>query len=368
VTVASDLYQDEPTEAVSLSGSQRFYHRALHVFFGHPIRFLVPALAITLFGVYSGTSQVSEFRSVGAISVSSQTFLGSLSDSPTNDFGFETASTRTARQFNELMQTDGFTTSVVSNAGLANQLDSGRITIASVRSTVYAVAAGDSLMHIIAVSKSPASSQALADSAIKTFKTWVIDAEVSASDAAETFFDEQLTTYKAEVDTANDALTQYVIDNPAPADTRDARDTAEQLEIERLNGQLTRAQERFDSAVDKREASRQKTRESKADIGQRLKIVDAPGVPALPEAGLKQLLTTVILFGVLGTLVSLGAVAIACAIDRSIRSIADLEFLGPPVVAVVPRSKGMKVDHRHVQAVEQPRETPRQRAVAAGSR
>jgi hypothetical protein len=337
------------------SGTQRFLSRSVQVFFGRPILFLLPAVAITLFGIYSGQAKSSEFRSSGAISVSEETFLGSLSDTRTGDFGFDTAATTITRQFNELMQTDGFALSVTENAGLGAQVESGQISLDKVRLSVYAAAAGDSLMRINAVSESPLAAQALADSAIKTYKNWVTDAEIGQFEAAERFYEELLNEYKKDVDAANDAYTDYVIENPAPADPRDQRDTAEQLEIAQLDAQLTRAQDRFDAAVDNREKSRQATQTSAADIDQRLQVVDAPRVPALPEAGLKDLLITVVMFGVLGTLVSLCAVALVSALDRSILSIADLEHLGPPVVAVVPWTRDLKVPRRRPDALEAPR-------------
>ncbi len=352
-------YADEEAGPVTQprSGTQRFLSRSVQVFFGRPILFLLPAVAITLFGIYSGQSKASEFRSSGTISVSEETFLGSLSDTRTSDFGFDTAAAKITRQFNELMQTNGFALSVTENAGLGAQVESGQLGLDEVRASVFAAANGDNLMSILAVSESPVAAQALADSAIVTFKNWVTDAEIGQFEAAESFYEELLKEYKVDVDAANDAYTDYVLENPAPADPRDQRDTAEQLEIAQLDAQLTRAQERFDAAVDNRELSRQATQTSAADIDQRLQVVDAPRVPALPEAGLKDLLTTVILFGVLGTLVSLGAVALASALDRSILSVADLEHLGPPVVAVVPRARDMKVARRRPDAPETPRKS-----------
>ena len=322
---------------------QRFVSRALQVFFRHPILYALPALAITTFGVYAGFSKADQYRSVGTLSVSSETFLGLLSDVRSTTFGYETPASTTSRQFNELMQTDGFTDRVAQGAGLEAELASGTTNLLEVRRSVYASAAGDSLMNVVALSRSPAAAQQLADSAISTFRNWITNAEIGATDAAEAFYNDQLETYKAELDAANDELTAYLLEHPAPLDPRDVRDTAEQLEIERLSNQLSRAQERFDTSLDKREAARQATRESSADIDQRLQIVDPPGTPALPETGRKELAMSLMMYGMLGLLVSLGAVVLGTVIDRSVLSPADLDGIGAPTLAVVPYAPGVGV-------------------------
>ena len=322
----------------SPSGGRRFLSRSLQVFFGHPILYALPAIAIALLGLYVGLSKSDEYRSVGTVSVSSETFLGNLSDVRSTDFRFESAAGATSRQFNELMQTDGFAELVAETAGLRNALASGAIAIPDVRSNVFATATGDTLMSVVALSNDPEVARRLAESSIVTFKNWVTDAEIGASGAAETFFDDLLESYEIEVEAASEELTTYLLDHPAPLDPRDTRDTAEQLEIERLNAQLGRAQERLDSTLDKKEAARQAARESSADIDQRLQVVDAPQAPSQPENGLKQLATNLIMYGILGALVSIAAVAFGCVLNRSILSVSDLDEIGAPVLAVVPRT------------------------------
>ena len=52
------------------------------------------------------------------------------------------------------------------------------------------------------------------------------------------------------------------------------------------------------------------------------------------------------MFGILGTFVSLGAVALRTMLDSSVLSSADLDEIGLPVLAVVPRSKAVAATHR----------------------
>lgn len=343
---------------VSQSGLQRFVARTLYVYFAKPILFLVPAVLITLFGVYSATTAPDEYRSIGSLNISADTFLNEISEVRSSDFSYETPATVVAQQFNEYMQTDNFATEVVTGAGLAGELTTGQLKLDEVRSTVYAAAAGDSLMHVVAVAKVPQRAEVLAESAIRTYKDYVLAGEIDQYNSAETVYNDQVETYKAEVDTAFDAYSDYLIAHPPPEDVRDPRDVAEETEIGRLNAQLTRAQDRLDAAIDTREQARLASVTSSADIDQRLAVIDEPGLPTAPESGLKAMLSKVVLFGVLGLLVSIGAVALTSVLDRSVHSAADLEPLGVPVLAVVPRDRHMRVEPRRLAPVPNERMAP----------
>ena len=334
-----------------VSGAQRFLARSLFIFFSKPLLFLLPALVVTSIGGYLATTTPDEYQSIGVLSVSSETFLDVLTGSRSNTLSYESPAVTTARQFNELIQTDGFATSVIDGAGLGDERAAGLFTVADFRQNTYASASGESLVDIIAIADDPERARLLAVSSISAFKNYIISSEVLGTDVAENFYDEQLTTYKADVDLARQNLQDFLAANPEPINPGDARDIGEQLEITRLNDLLTQAQVRFDSAFDNREAARLATLQSSADINQRFRTLDEPVAPDVPQSGLKTLATTMILYAILGLLLSIGAVALATVLDRSIHSANDLERLGAGVRAVVPRSAGMSVDApRHVSA------------------
>lgn len=325
-----------------MSGAQRFFARALHIFFGRPFFFLVPALLIAGAGAYFATSKGDQYRSVGVLSVASSTFLDELTER--NDtFNIATPAAAIGGQFNELMYTDGFATSVADAAGLREARLSGIVTLKSLRANVVASAAGDALVRISATADNPELARRLADAAISTFKNHIISIEVEGSNVAESFYEEQLDAYKIEVDAAKDTLEQYLATHPAPVDSSIDRDPAEELAIERLNASLDRAQQRLDDAFDKREAARLATLQSSADIGERLRVLDPPGVPTAPVNGLLSMIVTFMMFAILGVMVTVGAVLLATLLDRSIHTAADLEWLGAGVLAVVPSSKRLRV-------------------------
>lgn len=341
-----------------VSGAQRFFARAMRIFFGKPVRFLLPAVLIAAYGVYYASSQPDEYQSSGVLSVSSDTFLASLTQVRDTQTNFQSVSSTIAKQFNDLMQTDGFAESVAEGAGLADPNGGSLVDLNQIRTHVFALAAGDSLLRVTATASDPEEARLLATSAIASYKNFVISSEVAGSDVAEQFSDDLLTGYKADVDAASQALQNYLNLHPPPADENDDRDLSEQFEITRLNDALTRAQDRFDGAVNDREQARLATLQSSADIGQRLRVLDEPGIPLLPLAGLKSLATTVILFGILGLIVSIGAIALACVLDRSIHTATDLERIGANVRAVVPHAKGVKVEGARAAQTAKSRQVP----------
>ena len=332
-----------PTVPVShVSGAQRFFARATYVFFGKPLLFLLPTFAFIAFGVYSATSKADQYRSVGALSVSNSTLLSSQTDTSKATFGYQGPATTTALEFNELMQTDEFVNQVIDGAGLTGLREAGFLTVGTVRKSVYAVPSGEQLMRIVAVAEQPEAAKSLAKSAITTYKNRVIADQVSGSGVAESFWNDQLDEYKQLLDTANAALQTYLADHPDPITGQ--RKAVEVQQIATLHDDVTRAQTRFDAALNDREQARLNSVISSADIDQRLRVLDEPTTPSVPDSGLRAMLTTVLIFTALGLMMSLVAVAFATVLERSILSAADLQQLGPPVRAVVPRSKRMRVD------------------------
>ena len=284
-------------------------------------------------------SKPDQYQSSGVLTVSSETFLGELSQARATQTSFETTSATVARQFNQLMQTAVFAETVVEGAGLTTEPGPNHADLAEIRASVYAISTGDSLMSIVATAESPSRAQALATSGIDAYKSFVVSTEISGSDVAESFYDEQLAVQKAQVDAATDALTAYLVAHPEPVFASEERDVAEQFEIERLNAQLVRSQERYDEAFNNRELSSLATMQSTVDSGQRFRVLDEPESPLLPNSGLRATATTTIMFGVLGLLLSFGALMVACLLDRSIHSARDLERLGVLVRSVVPMTK-----------------------------
>jgi hypothetical protein len=348
--MATELSTGELPAPYQPTGTQRFLTRSLETFFAHWLLFLVPFMLIGAFGVYSASGASDEYKSTGTLSVSYQSFLGQLTQLRTSDFSYETPSSRTSRQFNELMQTDGFARSVIDRAS-TDLPPVANLPLVNFRAMVSAVSSGDSLMQVVGVADNPVLANVLVRSAVASFSEWVTDTEISASDAAVSFYEDQLSAYQDNVAATDAELAAYLVAHPPPEDTSEPRDVSEQLEIERLNADLRRVQDLYYAAVDKRDAAQLATTQSSVDVQQRLRVVDQPSLPTVPEAGFRTVVIKSMIFIVLGALVSLGAVALMSVLDRSVHSVSDLERLGASPIAVVPRVKNMGVRRRQAKSV-----------------
>src|SRR4051794_13092610 len=91
-----------------LTSSQRFFVRCRRVFRKRWMLCLVPLVLISAFGVYSAATAADEYKSTGTLSVSDQSFVGSLTAVRGNATYYDPVSVRSARQFNSLMVTDDF--------------------------------------------------------------------------------------------------------------------------------------------------------------------------------------------------------------------------------------------------------------------
>ncbi|MEO6123069.1 MAG: hypothetical protein ABIR32_05120, partial [Ilumatobacteraceae bacterium] len=273
--------------------------RFLETSFSNWLILIVPVLLCGAYGAYKAMSEPDEYRSVGTLSVSYESFLGQLSQVRTTDFSYETPAARTARQFNELMGTSGFASSVV-NLAAVDVPEIAAVPIEQARLMVFASPSGDSLMRVTGTAQNPRLANVMVRSAVAAFSEWVTDTEVSASEAAENFYDDQLVGYEQDVTEADKTLDAYLTANPEPIDPDIPRDVAVELEIQRLNESLSRAQNRYYGAIDKRDAAKLATTQSAVDIKQRLRVVDTPSLPTSPESGRRQQAITLIIFTVLG--------------------------------------------------------------------
>jgi uncharacterized protein involved in exopolysaccharide biosynthesis len=301
--------------------------------------FALPLLTVLAYGTYKAGTQQKLYRASGTLSVSDTSYIAQLSALRTPATSYETVASRLTRDFSGLMTTDQFALNIADRAGLTAAVKSGQFTLNDIRIEVVASASSDSLMQVVGIDTDPGRAAVLVKGAIDSYRAWVLNAELSGSDAAEKFYDGQLAGYQTAIQTADNALTDYLTRHPAPADTSVARDISEQLQIERLNNQLSRAQTQYDSAVNKRDEARLASVQSDADISQRIKVVDDPIVPTSPEGSLKKKATTFVLYGFIGALLGLSLLALMTIMDRTVHSQEDLDWMSIPTLGTVSRDR-----------------------------
>lgn len=312
--------------------------RLLDSFFRHWLLYLVPVVLVTGLGVLSIRDQPSSFRSTGTFYVEGETYLSALTAvRGGGDIGYQTPAGYYGGQLQGLLQTDAFIADIAERAGVDRALyRTNDEMLDQVRQMVGVTPAGDNLMLVWAEHPEAAVAHRLADTLVDGFIQWQIDSDVNASMAAQGFFDGLLDTYQEDLLAAQQALDVYLRDNPVPPDVED-RPLAQQIAIDRLQGDVTVAEQRYVTARAKEEDARLATAQTESDVRQRLRLVDEPVEPGHPESMLLQSLMVVVLFGAMGTMLTTAAVVLGTLADRSVRHPLEVkQRLGLELLAVVP--------------------------------
>jgi capsular polysaccharide biosynthesis protein len=306
----------------------------LENFFRRWYLYLIPVVVLGALGLMSVSGSKSKFQSIGTFNVESTTVLSSLSGGTDPGFGYDTPADATSKRINATLGTDQFIKDVLNRSGYTESLPVG-MSLGQVRSSISAFSNGANLVNVAATTTDPNLSQKLAASTIAAFVQSVVDSNASQSTAAIKFFDDLLTTYQGNIDSANKALNDYMTAHPVSS--LGVRSADEQAEITRLTAAVTAAQSQYDGATAKRQDAQLQAEQTKADVGERMRLVDPPQVPALPLSGMKAKVQGLATFIFLGVLLMVGAVVLGTLVDHSIQTANDVkEKLGVRVLGVVP--------------------------------
>jgi capsular polysaccharide biosynthesis protein len=316
--------------------TRRVILNVLEAFFRRPVLHLLPLILMLGVGVASVVNMKQQYRSVGTLSVTNESLLADLTDATqSGGIGIDNPATVTARQINELLRTDDFLDEVVEDAGLTSLVESGSITRDKVRAWTGALADGESIVRVGATSESPELSFRLADATIKSYKDWVIASDVSQSTTTETSLETRVAEKQAALDAANTAVADKILEQPG-TEIED-RSPIDRQEIERLQGLAVRANDQLVAAEDALDAAKLSTDQAAAIVEQRLQVLDEPAPALAPEGRLKNAAITMIVFGVLGIILSIATVVVSATLDRTIRVPNDITSkFGVDVLAVVP--------------------------------
>ena len=293
--------------------------------------FTLPIVAMVAIGVTTVRSNDQEFRSTALLSVRSETLLGTLLDGGSGSFSWESPAQSMSREMNELLRTDDFVENVVGTAGIDTSL-AGFATIQDARDAIWASARGEGLVSVTAATQDPVASHRLTEATIDAFVQSVIDSSVAQSLAAQDFLSELVEGYERDLNAANAEVDAFLLANPGGDGAQ--LSASEQIELDRLRTIASRAETRYDGAVRSIEDAELSVQRDMADAEQRLNVVDRPVVPAAPEPTLRRDVMVVGFFLVIGLLLSAVWVAVAAALDRTIRwggdvgSRLDVELLG----------------------------------------
>ena len=216
-----------------VSPTRRIAFRMAESFFRRWPLYVLPVLLLVGVGVARARKTVPKYQSTGVISVVNNPLLGDLSSIQVSGANnFETPAGRTARTMNELLGTDGFIQDVANRAGFKDALATGAVTIADLRSHVFATANGYQLLQVVASWPTALGSEQIAKATIDGYTSYVLESQVAKTKDASTFWAARETAYQTKVSQAQQALQDYVKANPAPA--VGTRNESEQIEITTL--------------------------------------------------------------------------------------------------------------------------------------
>ncbi len=321
------------------SGSGRaatLWFRLLDNTFRHVVWFLLPIVAFTVLGVMQAGKPLELYRSSATLSAISNPLLPSQQAAGTGSQFFESPASTTSRIINERLRTDSFVVRVLDEAGLGGPLDAGALPLETVREHVWARENGNSILQVSAEWDDPTTARQLVLATISQYEAFLNERLASDALESESFYRERLDELVVERDAALDALETYVT-SLEPLREGEERSIAEQFELAQLTDEVDALDERVAAAEDEIERSRLIQVQQASEVGRSFTVIDQPTEPSAPQSALVQRVVTVVMYAMLGTLVSIAAIGITTLVQQSVVSARDLiEVDGIDLVATVP--------------------------------
>jgi hypothetical protein len=210
-----------------------------------------------------------------------------------------------------------------------------RETIEQVREAVWTSSIGDNQVMVAASYEEPRLAFQLANATVNTFVQWKINADISESTAAHKFFADLTIRYKAEADQAREKLYDYLNAHPLPI--KGERSAVETLEISKLQASLTTAEMRYTAALEKDENAQLAAAQAESNVRQSYVVIDAPLLPDRATLTRKDMVIQIIIFMLVGAILSAIGVTGGTLLDRTFRFPVDVfHGLNLKVLTMIP--------------------------------
>ncbi|HLM19331.1 MAG TPA: hypothetical protein VK549_16030, partial [Acidimicrobiia bacterium] len=290
-------------------------------------------------GAATAFSATKEYRSTGTITVESSTVIGDLTETGNTGFNFDTPATVTARNINEKLRTNEFLNLVAAKLNVDASEGEKALLRTTIADSVSATADGDQLVRVGATTEWPELSVRLAEATIDSFIDTINATNVLQSNQTVEFFTQQVDEARAAYEAAEKALSDYLVANNIEPNSENVS-VAQQAAITSLQADLDRKESQYETRLASLDQANLVASSTQTETEQRIRRTDTPELPEASETGLKNALLTVIIFGVLGALLTLASVIASAALDRTIRVPSDITGkFGLDVLAVVPDAK-----------------------------
>lgn len=317
-----------------------FLLRFFESYFRHRWLYLLPILITTVAGAAYLYTLEPKYNSNGILYVNNQSLLNSLSAVPNNNTNWWiTPAQATGNEINNLLQSNAFIRAIIQDTDLEQYMSGSRDqvqeVISAVRKSLWVNPVGNNELFLNASFEDPKIAYQVVNSMVANYINWQINKEVLDSQVAKNFFDEQIQVHSLELEEVQQRLRDYYDAHPVPL--RGERPISEQLEIERLQGEISMVAGRYDGSRSKAENANLALQQVESDVRQTYLLLDAPLLPERPDISNRKMAMQLAIFSAAGVLLSIIGVAGSTILDRSFRFPLDVQYrLHLPVIAVVP--------------------------------
>jgi capsular polysaccharide biosynthesis protein len=313
--------------------------RLLESYFRHRWLYVLPIVIVVVAGGVYVLSMPPEYSASGQIYVSQENLLANLTSTSSSGSWWSSAAQVTVTEIDELIGTQAFVRTVIQKTDLEPRMSLGPEsideTITHVRDILSTRAVGDKLVEISATGDDPNIVYQVVISTMDAYVQWKINSGYQESIAARTFFDNLIAPYQSDVDKTRSDLVSFLTAHPNPV--RGDRPPAEQMELDRLQQSVQKAEDRLSSARNNEESARLSQVQSESVTKQTYMVIDQPQMPQVAALSSKTILTNMVIFLAVGVFLMVVGVAGGALLDRSLRFPIDVRHgLSLPVLAMVP--------------------------------
>lgn len=312
-------------------------------FFRNRWFYALPAVLLFIIGIAIAFLVPPDYEASGTMMVERESLLASLTSPGNTTTFFITPAQLTVDELNELLATDAFVRSAIQKTALEANMVGDQEAIKQVfdefRRSLTVTPVGSKLLEIRGTHAEPQTAQQIAASTIESYIQWQINKDFQESLVAQGFFANLITPYQEDLQAARNALRNYLDEYPEPL--RGQRPPEEQIEIDRLRGEITLAEQRVSETLKNEESARLALAKAESLTRQTYVVIDTPVVPET-SFSLRTALITIIIFTFVGLFLSVGSIVGAALLDRSLRFPIDVkQALHLPVLATIPIDQGI---------------------------
>lgn len=326
--------------------------RLLESFFRNRWLNILPAVVLLAVGVAIAFLVPPAYESAGTMMIEKDTLLASLTSNGSSNSLYVTPAQVTVDELSELLATDAFVRSAIQKTVLEAQMTGNQEDIKQVfdefRRSLTLTPVGSKLIELKGTHEDPQLAQQVAASTIEAYIQWQINKDYQQSVVAQNFFANLITPYQEDLQNARNALRDYLEAYPEPL--RGSRPPEETIEIGRLQGDISLAEQRVAETLKNEESARLALAKAESLTRQTYVVIDTPVVPET-SFSLRTAAITIILFAFVGIFLSIAAIVGAALLDQSLRFPVDVKHaVHLPVLATVAFDKGLQPDGARKQA------------------